>query len=153
MPRIELSVNVDAPVETTYAVAKDVEQFPSYMSDLQSLTVLERHEGGNRTVTAWVGLIREFRMTIKWTQEDIWDDERRSDTFKLIQGDMDRMEGTWKFTTLDDARTRFDSVVEYEYDVPLIGPMVRSLIKKKMTENLQSTMDAIKRRAEETSAR
>jgi hypothetical protein len=38
--------------------------------------------------------------------------------------------------------------MEYEYEVPLIGPIVKKLIKRKMTDNLQSTMDAIKRRAE-----
>ena len=49
----------------------------------------------------------------------------------------------------DAETTRFDSMVDYEYNVPLIGPMVKSLIKKKMTDNLQATMDAIKRQSEE----
>jgi hypothetical protein len=34
--------------------------------------------------------------------------------------------------------------------VPLIGPMIKALIKKKMTANLDAQMRAIKARAEET---
>ena len=35
--------------------------------------------------------------------------------------------------------------------VPLIGPMIKALIKKKMEQNLDSTMQAIKRQAESVS--
>ena len=150
MPRIEQSLTINAPIERVYEIALDVESFPEFMEDLQSLAVVERSPDGNRTVTEWVGLIREFKMTVKWTQEDRWNDAAHRDDFTLIQGDMDRMEGYWQFTPEGDSKTRFDSVVDYDYNVPLIGPMVKSLIKKKMTDNLQSTMDAIKRKAEET---
>ena len=150
MPRIEQSVQIEAPIAHVYRIAKDVESFPQFMADLQSLAVKERSPDGTRTVTDWVGLIREFRMKIVWTQEDRWDDSAYRDEFTMLKGDMDRMEGHWQFTPEDAERTRFDSVVEYEYNVPLIGPMVKSLIKKKMTDNLQATMDAIKRKAEET---
>ncbi|HLV80556.1 MAG TPA: SRPBCC family protein [Chthonomonadaceae bacterium] len=150
MPRIEQSVQIEAPIEHVYRIARDVEAFPQFMPDLQSLTVQERSPDGARTVTAWAGLIREFNMTVKWTQEDLWNDAAHRDDFRLLQGDMDRMEGSWQFTSEGPNRTRFDSVVDYDYNVPLIGPMVKNLIKKKMTDNLQATMEAIKRRSEET---
>ncbi len=150
MPRIEQSVSIDAPIAHVYRIAKNVEMFPQIMEDLQSLNVLERSADGSRTTTEWVGLIREFRMSIKWVQEDRWDDDAFRDDFKMVRGDMDRMEGNWQFSSLSDHGTRFESMVDYEYNVPLIGPLVKSLIKKKMTDNLQATMDAIKRQAEET---
>ncbi len=150
MPRIEQTVQIQAPIAHVYRIARDVEAFPQFMEDLQSLTVRERDPDGTRTVTEWVGLIREFKMTVKWTQEDRWDDAAYRDEFRMLQGDMDRMEGYWQFTPEGDRQTRFDSVVDYEYNVPLIGPMVKSLIKKKITDNLQATMEAIKRKAEET---
>ena len=148
MPRIEQTIEIAAPIETVYAVARNVEAFPQIMNDLKSLTVLERSEDNARTVTEWVGLIREFKMTVKWTQEDLWRDADYRDDFKMLHGDMDRMEGYWQFSASSPATTQFESVVDYEYDVPLIGPMVKNLIKKKMTDNLQSTMDAIKTQSE-----
>ncbi len=149
MPRIEQSVTIHAPIAHVYRIARNVEAFPQFMADLQSLTVLERSSDGTRTTTEWAGLIREFRMTVKWVQEDRWDDSAFRDDFTMLRGDMDRMEGYWQFTSPDGDTTRFDSMVDYEYNVPLIGPMVKSLIKKKMTDNLQATMDAIKRQSEE----
>lgn len=152
MPRIEQSVQINAPIAAVYRIARDVEAFPQFMADLKSLKVLERSPDNTRTVTEWVGLVREFKLTIKWTQEDRWDDSAYRDDFQMLQGDMDRMEGFWQFTPEGEAATRFDSVVDYDYDVPLIGPMVKNLIKKKMTENLQATMEAIKARAENESS-
>lgn len=149
MPRIEQTLVVNAPVETVYAIARNVEDFPNFMADLKSLVVLERSEDGNRTVTEWTGLIREFKMTLKWTQEDVWDSERYRDDFTQLKGDMDSMSGFWQFTAESSGATRFDSVLDYEYNVPLIGAMVKTLIKKKITENLNATMEAIKRRAEQ----
>jgi ribosome-associated toxin RatA of RatAB toxin-antitoxin module len=148
MPRIEQSVMIDAPVERVYQIARDVEAFPQFMADLQSLTVLERSPDGSRTVTEWVGLISAFKMKVRWTQEDVWDDQAHRDTFRMLKGDMDRMEGYWQFTPQGDGRTRFDSVVDYEYNVPLIGQQIQNLVKKLMTENLQATLNAIKERAE-----
>ena len=57
------------------------------------------------------------------------------------------MAGYWQFTEAD-AQTRFDSVVDYDIDIPMIGPMIKSLVKKLMTDNLQATLEAIKKRAE-----
>jgi len=65
-------------------VARDVESFPDFMEDLQSLVVKERTDDGNRTVTEWVGLIREFKMTVKWSQEDLWDPRTYRDDFTVI---------------------------------------------------------------------
>jgi len=151
MPHIELSVEVSAPAQAVYEVARRVEDFPTFMEDLQSLTVLERTEGGNRTVTQWVGLIREFKMTVKWTQEDVWDPLARRDDFRMLKGDMDSMSGFWQFTDMPNG-SRFESVLDYEYNVPLIGPMIKALIKKKMTANLEAQMRAIKARAEQMAA-
>src|SRR5437764_505274 len=110
MPRIEQSVLIHAPVETVYSVARDVESFPEFMADLQSLTMLERSDDGNRTVTAWVGLVREFKMTVKWTQEDVWNPATTRDEFRMLKGDMDSMSGYWQFSPAPEG-TRFDSVV------------------------------------------
>lgn len=151
MPTIELSLEVAAPAQAVYDVARKVEDFPTFMEDLQSLTLLERSADGNRTLTEWVGIIREFKMTVKWVQEDVWDPTAMRDDFHLVHGDMDSMSGWWQFRDVDGG-SRFDSVLEYEYNVPLIGPMIKALIKKKMTANLDAQMRAIKARAEEVAS-
>ena len=49
MPRIELSVKIDAPIAHVYEIAKDVESFPQFMADLQSLKLLERNQAWDFT--------------------------------------------------------------------------------------------------------
>ena len=151
MPRIELSLDVHAPVEIVYGIARKVEDFPSFMEDVQSIRLLETSADGNTTVTEWIGMIREFKMTIKWIQEDRWNPETWSDDFRMIEGDMNSMSGTWRFEA-HGAVTTFVSLLEYEYNVPLIGPMIKALIRKKMQGNLDAQMRAIKERAEAAAA-
>ena len=150
MPRIEQSVTIQAPVSRVYEIARDVEAFPQFMADLRSLVVLERSEDNLRTVTEWVGYISAVKLPVRWVQEDHWDDVAYRDDFHLLRGDMDKMEGYWQFVTENESgqQTRFDSVVDYEINIPMIGPMIKTLIKRLMTENLQATLAAIKQRAE-----
>ncbi|MCX6359101.1 MAG: SRPBCC family protein [Armatimonadetes bacterium] len=148
MPRIELVRDVAAPPQRVYEIARKVEDFPTFMEDLQSITILETSADGQTTLSEWVGLIRDFRMTIKWVQEDAWDAQQLIDTFRMVRGDMDAMSGEWRFEPVGTG-TRFVSVLEYEYNVPLIGPMIKALIRKKMEGNLAAQMQAIKERAEQ----
>jgi uncharacterized membrane protein len=40
MARVELEVVIHAPLETVYAVARDVEAFPQFMPDVKSVRIL-----------------------------------------------------------------------------------------------------------------
>jgi len=147
MPRLEHKIVVNADIARVFEIARDVEAFPSIMDDLQSITVLERSDDGCRTITEWVGLIKQFQMKLKWQQEDIWNPTIFRDDFRAIKGDVDELSGFWQFTTVDN-RTEFESVVDYEVNVPLVGPLVKNLIKKLMDANIASQMNAIKHKAE-----
>jgi ribosome-associated toxin RatA of RatAB toxin-antitoxin module len=144
--QIAVSVTVDAPLETVYELAKDIERLPEFDENLQSVKILERQR--ERTVSEWVGIVREFRQTIKWTEEDEWDDERHICRFAQVKGDFDRYEGTWTFAAEGESRTRIDLALEYEYNVPLIGPLIQGLLHKKTQQAADGIMAAIKTMAE-----
>ena len=147
MPTIHSSIEINGPIDEVYRLAKDVESFPQFMPDLKSVRVVERGDDGERTVTDWVGNVQEFRTTIKWTEKDIWDDDAHTCVFTLVKGDYSRYSGIWTFTDLG-GRTRFDSEIEFEYDVPLIGPLIKGIIAKKMQQNVDNMLGAIKRKVE-----
>lgn len=147
MPRIELSAQINAPLERVYAIAKDVESFPQFMADLKSLVVLERSPDGSRTVTEWVGFVPQFRLNVKWTEEDIWDDQAKTCHFKQLKGDYDRMVGEWRFTE-SNGGTEFISLLDYEFNVPLLGPLVQTVVQHLVKQNLQGVLNGIKARAE-----
>lgn len=147
MPVIRSSIEIEGPLSEVYALAKRIEEFPEFMPDLKSVKVIERSEDGSTTVSEWVGLVKEFKTTVKWTERDVWDDAAHTCVFSLVKGDYSKYSGVWTFTDLG-GRTRFDSEIEVEYDVPLIGPLIKGIIAKKMKENVDNMLAAVKKRVE-----
>src|SRR5437879_1724441 len=135
MPTVRNSIWIQAPVAEVFRVAMDVERFQEFMPDLKSLRVLERSDDGLRTVVEWVGNIPEVRTTVKWVEEDRWDPSEHTCRFTLVRGDFKSYAGAWRFLS-ENIGTRFESELEYEYDIPLIGPLIKGLIHKKMQDNL-----------------
>ncbi len=145
MPTVETSVLISAPLARVYEIAKDNRSFPEYMKDVKSLTVIE--EDGPRVVSDYVGLIPQFMLKVRWQQEDIWDDANHHCTFRQIKGDYDKLEGTWAFKE-EGGQTRFDSFLEYEYNVPTLGPLVKKVVHSIVVKNMDNILEAIKARAE-----
>jgi len=145
MPIVETTTWIKAPLETVYAISKKNEDFPTFMKDVQSLTIVESE--GNRVVSDWVGVVSAFGLKIRWRQEDMWDDSTKVCKFQMVKGDYDKLEGEWRFTE-ENGGTRFDSTVDYEYRVPGIGPLIYKVIHGLVVKNLEDTLSAIKARAE-----
>jgi uncharacterized membrane protein len=147
LAKVQSSIEINGAFEEVFALSKNIESFPEFMPDLKSVKILEQTEDGCRIVSEWVGIVKEFKTTIKWTEEDIWDNEARTCTFSLVKGDYSKYAGLWTFTDLG-GKTRFDSEIEVEYDVPLVGALIKGLIAKKMKENVDNMLAAIKKQVE-----
>ncbi len=145
MPIVETTIHIAAPIEKVYAIAKDNASFPEFMSDVKSLTIVEND--GKRVVSDWVGVVPTFGLKVRWTQEDIWNDAAHTCEFKMLKGDYDKLDGSWKFVS-EDGGTRFDSVVDYEYNVPTLGALVKKVIHNIVIKNMENVLQAIKTRAE-----
>lgn len=145
MPTVETTVWINAPLDKVYAIAKDSEAYPEYMKDVQSVTPVERD--GSRLVADWVGLIPQFMLKVRWRQEEVWDDATTSSRFRQLEGDYDMLEGAWSFRE-ENGGTRFDQKVDYEYNVPTLGPLVKKVIHAIVVKNLENINEAIKKRAE-----
>lgn len=148
MPRVESSVFIKGDIDKVFNLAKDVESFPQFMEDVKSVTVLEKSPDGNRTVTEFVGIVKEFKTTMKWTEEDKWDEQARTCKFDLVKGDFKSYSGLWTFEEVDGG-TKYTSVIDFEYDIPMIGPLIKNLIAKKMKQNVDNMLNAIKEKVEQ----
>lgn len=148
MPQIESSILIQAPRAAVMAVARDNEKFPEFMSDLHSLTVLETSEDGRRVVSEWVGIVPKFGTKIRWVEEDVWDEAAGTCTFRQLRGDYKRLEGVWTFTPEGESATRFHSLLDYEIEIPLVGPLIKTIIRKAVQDNVDATLRAIQGRCE-----
>lgn len=149
MPEVSRRVSIAAPLEVVYAAAKDVEGLAEYIADVESITVVERRSvaTGDETVTDWVGLLPEFRRKLRWTEQDHWHDGEHRCTFFQLKGDFDRYEGEWTFAADGDGAS-VELIVRYDYDVPLIGPLLQKLVLKKVQQSVDAIQEGLRRRAE-----
>jgi ribosome-associated toxin RatA of RatAB toxin-antitoxin module len=145
MPTIDTTILIAAPLEKVYEIAKDNASYPDFMKDVQSVTVVERD--GNRVVSDFVGLVPTFNLKVRWREEDLWDDATHTSNFRQLQGDYDKMAGTWSFVQEGDS-VRFSQHLDYEYNVPTLGPLVRKVVHSLVIKNLENLAKAIKERAE-----
>ena len=143
MAIVSSSIEIKGALEDVYSLAKQIEAFPEFMPDVKSVKILEKSEDGSRTVSEWVAIVKEFRTTIKWVEEDIWNDTDHTCTFSLVKGDYSKYSGEWKFTDLGGV-TKWDSGIDFEYDIPLIGPLIKGIIVNKMRENVENMLLALK---------
>lgn len=145
MPTVETTTWINAPLEKVYAIAKDSAAYPEYMKEVQSVTVVERE--GSRQVADWVGVVPTFGLKVRWRQEEIWDDATHSSRYRQLEGDYDKLEGAWAFRE-ENGGTRFDQTLDYEYNVPTLGPLVKKVIHSIVVKNLEAINDAFRNRAE-----
>jgi coenzyme Q-binding protein COQ10 len=144
MPYVETGIAIAAPARVVYELAKDQERFPQFMPDVETVTVLERHP--NFILTRWKTLVEEA--PIEWTEEDRFDDERLRIDYKLVEGDLDKFEGAWTFEERDGL-THVLLGVDYDFGVPTLAELIGPTLQKKVLENSEMMLAALKRQAED----
>ncbi len=118
------------------------------MPDVELVIVLERHP--DRVITRWKTLVEEA--PIEWIEEDRFDDEGLRIDYKLLEGDLDKFEGAWTFVERDGA-TDVLLGVDYDFGVPTLAELIGPTLQKKVRENSEMMLAALKKQAEEISRR
>jgi ribosome-associated toxin RatA of RatAB toxin-antitoxin module len=139
MAKVGATTIILARLDDVYELAKNVESFPEFMPDLESVRILERLNGD--TVTEWVGVVQGRK--IRWVEDDKWDDAAHSCRFRQREGDFTVYEGTWSFEAVPEG-TRTNLAVEFEINIPLAGALLSNLLKMLMQRNLESMLQALK---------
>src|SRR5260370_41588532 len=93
MPYVASTIEIAAPAVAVYELAKEQERFPDFMPDVETIVVLEKH--ADRAVTRWKTLVEDA--PIEGTEDDRFDDAALRIDYKLIEGDLDTLEGSWPF--------------------------------------------------------
>lgn len=139
MAHVTASTIIRAPLEEVFRVAKDVERFPDFMPDVQSIRILERD--GSRLTVEWIGLMQGRK--VRWVEEETWDDAAHRSVFRLVEGDFSKFEGTWAFQAVSDGTsTTLD--LDYEMELPLAGALLATLLKVLVRKNLESMLASLK---------
>lgn len=143
MPYVESKIAVVAPARRVYELAKEQDRFPEFMPDVETVTILERTGAG--IISRWKTLVEEA--PIEWTEEDRFDDAALRIDYKLIEGDLDKFEGAWTFEHCDGV-THVVLGVDYDFGVPTLAELIGPTLEKKVRENSEMMLEALKREAE-----
>jgi ribosome-associated toxin RatA of RatAB toxin-antitoxin module len=143
VPYVECSIDVEAPAATVYELAKEQERFPEFMPDVETVVVLERHS--DHVITRWKTLVEDA--PIEWTERDVFDDVALRIEYALIEGDLDTFEGAWTFAQ-EGTTTHVVLSVEYDFGVPTLAELIGPTLEKKVRENSEMMLAALKSEAE-----
>ncbi len=148
MPTVTSEITVDTNVDQVYALAKNVEKFPEFMPDVESVKITA-DDGMGRTTSEWVGKIKQFNRTLKWTEEDVWNDAERACSFRQLKGDFTEYSGVWKFEPEGgNEKTKIVLAIDYAFEVPLIGSIIKGVLQKLVQQNCDQMLEALKKHAE-----
>lgn len=148
MPYVETSIVIAAPARVVYELAKEQERFPEFMPDVETVTVLERHP--DRILTRWKTLVEEA--PIEWIEEDRFNDADLRIDYKLLEGDLDKFEGSWTFAERS-GETHVMLGVDYDFGVPTLAELIGPTLERKVRENSDMMLAALKREAEAKNGR
>lgn len=143
MSFVEVSILVNSSPQAVYDLAKEMERYPDFMPDVESITVVER--GADRTVTEWVTNVEGI--PICWKEEDIFDDAATTISYRLIEGDLDKFEGAWTFEPKDGG-TRVTLTVDFDFGMPTLADLLGPILKVKVEENSEMMLAGMKKEIE-----
>lgn len=143
MPCVESKIIINGDAESIFKIIKNMEAYPSFMQDLVSVKILEH--GDNTTLSHWVSNVDGRK--IVWTERDIFYPEDMRITYCQTEGDLKKMEGEWKLVALDQG-TEVSLVVDFEFGIPMIAGLLNPILKKKVRENCENMLKAVKAQIE-----
>ncbi len=136
------SAEIEAPIETVYAAAADVEGSPSWQHEIKVAECRERDGDGNQVLMHMEtdAGVRQLNSELRFSYE-----KPGRVTWTQEEGTLKSVEGSWELEDLGDGRTR----VTYRLEVDLgrkLGLVIRGPIVGALRAHLVESMpDKLKR--------
>src|SRR5947208_12254920 len=88
------SLEIDAPVDRVFAIAADIERAPEWQGAMKSAKALERDDEGRPTLveSELDSSVAKHKMTLRFSY-----DEPGGMTWRRESGDLQSLEGSWRF--------------------------------------------------------
>jgi len=143
MPYLESSIIIKGNKFDVYKLAKDMEKFPQFMKDVKSIKVVERME--NSTITEWSSELDGA--PVSWRELDEFNDRKPGIKYKLLEGDLDKFEGEWRFEDNNEG-CKVTLTVDYDFGIPSFEEIIGPVLKIKVQDNCVMMLNAIKNKIE-----
>jgi len=147
VPYLEVNTTIKGDIKRIWAIVSDMANYPQFMPNLQAVTIEER--AGNTTISKWVSNV-DGRI-ISWRERDVFFPDDYRIEYTQVSGDLKKFEGKWQLSP-DGETVNVLLTVDFEFGVPMLAALLNPLLKKKVRENSEGMLAAIKKTCEETHA-
>lgn len=138
------TTEIDADIDACCAVLLDFERYPEWSGPTTAATVIDRHPDGRaRRVEMILDMkIRNVRYVLEYEY-----DLPREARWKLVEGDVSGVVGSYAFETIDDTHTRAtcSQAVDLGFWVP--GPLRRLIERQALRDSVLEFKAEAERRA------
>lgn len=143
MPYVECKTTIKGDPKAIFEIIKDMAGYPKFMKNLVSVEILE--QGADYDVSHWVSDVDGRK--IVWTERDNFYPEDLKITYAQTNGDLKKMEGAW--TIIPGAEgAEVTLAVDFEFGIPMIAGLLNPILKRKVRENSENMLQAIKEQIE-----
>lgn len=139
MPYVEATTVVKGNIKHIWDIVADMGSYPNFMPSLVSVEIEERED--NTTVSKWVSNV-DGRI-IAWRERDVFFADDYRIEYSQISGDLKKFEGKWQLTETSEGVSIL-LTVDFEFGIPMIAALLNPLLKKKVRENSEGMLAAIK---------
>ena len=138
-------VSIKAPAQVAFDTLTGYETLADWQSAIDELEVLDRYpDGMGKTVAYTVDLkVRKVRYTLLYEY-----DAPRLISFRMIDGDVESIEGSYRFGEDGPDRCTVNATIEVDPGMSVPGPIRRMLAG----QMLKGTLKELRRRSEELAA-
>ena len=143
MPQVEKKIVIDCEPRKAYELAKDMESFPNFMPEVESVKFVSRE--ANTTLTEWVTNVDGTPFL--WTEKDEFDDGNLRIDYALVEGDLEKFEGSWTFQPVD-GKTEVVLTVDYDFGLPELTELIGPTLHEKVGENSEMMLSGMKQLVE-----
>lgn len=143
MQHIEVSIIIANSADSVYAMIKDMKSFPDFMRDVKTLKIIKSMP--DKIITAWEVEIEG--VSIKWEEEDIFNDKKLELNFNAIGGDYKQYQGKWIALRKQD-QTRLTIEADLDLGSPILEKYVGKALEKRARLSLLGMLKAIKNKLE-----
>lgn len=143
MPLVEETIEIRVRPEELFPVIEDVEKFPDFMEGVKRVTYLEK--GADYNISEWINEV-DGRV-VRWIEKDYPKQFENRIDFELVEGDLKKYYGFWQLEDKGET-TKVIFSIYFEFGIPMLAGLLHPLLAKKLRDNMQEMLVALKAMAE-----
>lgn len=147
MPKVDVTVTIQAPIAEVWRAVNDVEAYPEFMENVRTVTILS--DDHPERITTWSVLLKGS--VLEWTEKEVVDDANHRIVFDQLDGDLDLFSGHWQLREVGVSGVEAELSVEFEIGIPLLADMLNPVAARALRDNSERMLREIERKVAATS--